>query len=88
MAAPQPFYNMREWVTLTGLATRRLRRAFLRHGIISSSANGVDGSRSRRPHHVIALETVKAKWPELWREVRRRVAQLIEHAEADVRPAV
>lgn len=71
---PAAAYTSAEWARMAGQPTQRITRWFVRRKLIIRSKVKKEG------HHVVTRDDVQRVWPDFWRSVRRRLADLVEKA--------
>lgn len=71
---PAAAYSTAEWAKMAGLPTARVTRWFERRGLVVRSKGRKQG------HHTVSRDALQDRWPDFWRSIRRRLADLAEEA--------
>lgn len=72
--SPAAAYSTAEWARMAGLPTSRVTRWFERRGLVERTKG------KKAQHHLVSRDAVQARWPDFWRSIRRRLADLAERA--------
>lgn len=72
---PAAAYSTEEWARMAGVPTKRVYRWFVRKKFIEPRTKGEE-----REEHVVTRDAIQGRWPDFWRSVRRRLADIAERS--------
>lgn len=80
---PRAAYTTAEWALMSGMPSRRVYRWLIRKKLIQPKKKAPgkeDVPREKREEHVVTRDAVQRAWPDFWRSIRWRLADIMERS--------
>lgn len=78
--SPRAAYTTAEWALMSGMPSRRVYRWLIRKKLIRPKRKTASKEGEPRQEHVVTRDAIQGAWPDFWRSIRRRLADIAERA--------